>query len=105
QPQVVFAGQMTGVEGYMESGVSGLMAGINAARRLQGKSPIVLPEVTMTGALCRHVAQSATNNFQPMGANFGVLPPLEEHIRDKKLRYAALSQRPLEALQICLPDL
>ena len=105
QPQIFFAGQMTGVEGYMESGVSGLMAGINAARRLQGKSPIVLPEVTMTGALCRHVAQSPTNNFQPMGANFGVLPPLEEHIRDKKLRYAALSQRALEALQICLPDL
>lgn len=90
-----FAGQITGVEGYMESAASGIMAGINAVRRIEGKESVVLPQESMIGALSRYVGNSEIENFQPMGANFGVLPPLEERIRDKKLRYAALSDRGL----------
>lgn len=90
-----FAGQITGVEGYMESASSGILAGINAVRYLAGKPGLVLPETTMMGALSRYVATYAGKDFQPMGANFGILPPLETHIRDKRLRYGALSQRAL----------
>ncbi len=93
-----FAGQMTGVEGYMESAASGLLAGINAARLVKGESPLILPRETMMGALASHVC-TKTTDFQPMGANFGILPPLENHIRDKKMRYAALSERALAMLE------
>ena len=96
--RLFFAGQMTGVEGYMESAASGLLAGKNALRLSRGQEPLILPEETMMGALSRHVSGSVTGNFQPMGANFGVLPPIEPHIRDKKERYAALAQRALLAL-------
>lgn len=94
-PQIFFAGQMTGVEGYMESAASGILAGKNAVRRLRGESPLILPEDTMTGALSHYIAEYTGKDFQPMGANFGVLPPLEEKIRDKRERYMALSQRAL----------
>lgn len=97
--RIFFAGQITGVEGYMESASSGIMAGINAVRRLRGEKVMVLPEVTMTGALAKYMSSYSGKDFQPMGANFGILPPLEEHIRDKKLRYAGLSERALEALK------
>ncbi len=90
-----FAGQITGVEGYMESAASGIMAGINMARYLQGKSPVILPETTMIGALSRYISDSSVTDFQPMGANFGVLPSIEPKIRDKKERYMALSMRAL----------
>ena len=90
-----FAGQMTGVEGYMESGVSGLIAGINAAARAGLCSPFVPPEYTMTGALCRYISDSSVKDFQPMGANLGVLPPLDTHIRDKQLRAQAYADRSL----------
>ncbi len=93
-----FAGQMTGVEGYMESAGSGLLAGINAARLVKGESPLILPRETMLGALAHHVS-TETANFQPMGANFGMIPPLETHIRDKKERYGALSARALQLLK------
>ena len=92
-----FAGQMTGVEGYMESAASGIMAGKNMVRRLSGQAPLVLPEVTMIGALSRYIAEYAGKDFQPMGANFGVLPPLSEQIRDKRERYMALSMRSLNS--------
>lgn len=92
-----FAGQMTGVEGYMESAASGLLAGINAVRRLQGKPSLILPLETMMGALAAHVA-TPTADFQPMGANFGILPPLDTPIRDKKQRYAALADRAVARL-------
>lgn len=104
-PQLFFAGQITGVEGYMESASSGLMAGINAVRRLQGKETIILPEETMIGALSAHVSQSASKDFQPMGANFGVLPPLPEQIRDKKERYGALAARALRQLDTVLAQI
>ena len=88
-----FAGQITGVEGYMESASSGILAGINAARQLTGRPPLILPETTMMGALAAHVSRSVTPDFQPMGAAFGLLPPLNEKIRDKKERYRALADR------------
>ena len=94
-----FAGQITGVEGYMESAASGIMAGINTARRLEGKESIVLPPFTMIGALSRYISDESVKNFQPMGANFGVLPPLRDKIRDKKLRYEALAQRSMDFMQ------
>lgn len=97
QRNLFFAGQMTGVEGYMESASSGLLAGINAARYAKGEKPLILPRETMMGALAAHVS-TETADFQPMGANFGILPPLTEHIRDKKQRYAALAARALKVL-------
>ncbi len=98
RPDLFFAGQITGVEGYMESAASGLVAGLNAARSLEGKSPLILPQTTMTGALALHISETPTRNFQPMGANFGLLPPLEERIKDKQLRYETLARRGLDDL-------
>ncbi len=91
-----FAGQITGVEGYMESAASGIMAGMNMLRYLKDEESCILPETTMIGALSRYISDPTVTNFQPMGANFGVLPPIEPKIRDKKERYMALSQRGLE---------
>lgn len=105
RPTLFFAGQMTGVEGYMESAASGLLAGLNLARRLAGRETLVLPETTMMGALARYVSGYEGRDFQPMGANFGVLPPLEEKIRDKRQRYGALAQRGLSHLAACCRDM
>ena len=99
RPGLFFAGQMTGVEGYMESAASGILAGRNALRRLRGQEPLILPETTMIGALSRYVSGYEGGNFQPMGANFGILPPLSEKIRDKRERYGRLAQRALEDLE------
>ncbi|MCQ2487883.1 MAG: methylenetetrahydrofolate--tRNA-(uracil(54)-C(5))-methyltransferase (FADH(2)-oxidizing) TrmFO [Clostridia bacterium] len=95
-PGLFFAGQITGVEGYMESAQSGLMAGLNAARFIKGEEPLVLPKTTIMGALASYISDESVENFQPMGANFGVLPAIEPKIRDKKERYAALSARSLQ---------
>lgn len=92
---VFFAGQLSGVEGYMESAASGIIAGINAVRLLKDEAPLVLPDFTMIGALLNFITDETVENFQPMGANFGIIPPLETHIRDKRERYAALSERSL----------
>ncbi|MGN1418386.1 MAG: methylenetetrahydrofolate--tRNA-(uracil(54)-C(5))-methyltransferase (FADH(2)-oxidizing) TrmFO [Acutalibacteraceae bacterium] len=94
-----FAGQITGVEGYMESASSGILAGINAVRTAKGEKTLTLSNTTMMGALSRYISDPSVKNFQPMGANFGVLPPIEPKIKDKKQRYAALSQRALEDLE------
>lgn len=99
RPELFFAGQITGVEGYMESASSGILAGLNAARKIGGKTPLVLPSVTMMGALSRYISDETVSNFQPMGANFGILPSLETRIKDKKERYAALSERAMKALE------
>ncbi len=99
QPNVFFAGQITGVEGYMESAASGIIAGINAARLAMGKELFSPSELTMIGALSAYISDESVKNFQPMGANFGVLPPIEPKIRDKKERYAVLAERALAALQ------
>lgn len=94
-----FAGQITGVEGYMESASSGILAGLNMARKLMGKEQLILPETTMMGALSRYISDESVKNFQPMGANFGVLPPIEPKIRDKTERYMALSRRAMDDLK------
>lgn len=97
-----FAGQITGVEGYMESASSGIIAGINAARKLNDEIPIVLPETTMIGALSRYIADDTVKDFQPMGANFGVLPELKDRPRDKRERGQAYADRALADLKIYL---
>ncbi len=97
-PNIFFAGQLTGVEGYMESAAAGIMAGKNAVRRARGEAPLVLSEYTMIGALTHYISDESVTDFQPMGANFGILPPIEPKIRDKKERYAALAKRALLAL-------
>ena len=104
-PALFFAGQITGVEGYMESAAAGIMAGINAALRLQGKETVILPPDTMIGALSRYISDESVKNFQPMGANFGILPPLEEKIRDKQLRYSKIAQRGIESFEKACADL
>ncbi len=98
RPTLFFAGQMTGVEGYMESAASGILAGINAVKTLKGEPLVTLPQTTMMGALFAYIA-TENKDFQPMGANFGVIPPLSEHIRDKRERYAALAERALADLE------
>ena len=100
---IFFAGQMTGVEGYMESASSGLIAGINAALRVKNKLPFILPKETMTGSLAAYISDATVEDFQPMGANLGILPALDEHIRDKKLRAAAYAERALDSLKN-IPD-
>lgn len=98
KPDIFFAGQITGVEGYMESAAAGIMAGINAAKRILGKETVTLPPENMIGALSRYISDEFVKNFQPMGASFGLLPALPEKIRDKKERYSALAARSLEML-------
>ena len=99
EPRVFFAGQITGVEGYMESAASGILAGINAANLILGKAPFILPETTMMGALSRYIADESIKDFQPMGAAMGLLPPTEEKIRDKRERYLRLAERALIAVR------
>lgn len=94
-----FAGQITGVEGYMESASSGIIAGINAANRLRGLPSIKLPAETMMGSLSKYISDEAVENFQPMGANFGILPDLENRPRDKRERGQAYADRSLENLK------
>lgn len=93
---IFFAGQLSGVEGYMESASSGIVAGINAVRRLKGEEPLVLPKFTMMGALLGYITDGTVENFQPMGANIGILPPLDTKIKDKRERYMAYAGRSLE---------
>ena len=93
-----FAGQMTGVEGYVESAASGLYAGINAARLALGQEPVVFPTETMTGAMAHYITHASKKNFQPINANFGIVPRLKQKIRDKRERNLQLSQRALTIL-------
>lgn len=97
-----FAGQITGVEGYMESASSGILAGYNMVKYLNGENSLILPCTTMMGALSGYISDESVTNFQPMGANFGVLPAIEPKIRDKKLRYEALSKRAITELEALL---
>ncbi len=97
-PLTLFAGQVVGVEGYTESLATGLLAGINLARLVAGEDPVLPSPETMLGALLHYVHTCDPNHFQPMNANFGLLPPLERKIRDKRQRRAALGERALEAI-------
>jgi len=98
-PEVLFAGQITGVEGYVESAASGLVAGLNAARLLAGDEPVVFPKETAHGALCQYITNTDAKHFQPMNINFGLLPTLEERIRDKKVKNGLIAQRALLELE------
>ena len=98
KPELFFAGQITGVEGYMESAATGIVAGINAARKYRGLEPVALPRETLIGALCRYISDPAHSNFQPMNANFGILPPLENRIKNKRLRNQHLGERSWQKL-------
>ncbi len=102
--KVYFAGQITGVEGYIESAASGIIAGLNLARKLNNLEQISLPKETMLGALSKYISDESVINFQPMGSNMGILPELPERIRDKKLKYSAIAQRGLAELDKVLKE-
>jgi methylenetetrahydrofolate--tRNA-(uracil-5-)-methyltransferase len=92
------AGQITGVEGYVGNAATGLLAGINAARLLRDRPPLTLPQTTMLGALCYYVTHAEPKDFQPMKANFGLMPPLERKVGHKQARYQAYAERALRDL-------
>lgn len=94
-----FAGQMTGVEGYVESAASGLLAGLNAARLAKGEELLVLPPETIMGSMARYITTTDPNNFQPMNANFGLVPELEKRIRNKREKNEKLAERALDTIQ------
>lgn len=97
-PKLFFAGQITGVEGYIESAASGILAGLNAALMLDGKEMLTLPKDTMLGALVGYITDETVTDFQPMGSNMGILPSLDVHIKSKQDRYGALSERAINSL-------
>lgn len=98
-PALLVAGQLTGVEGYTESSATGLLAGINLARILQGEAPLVPPPTTMLGALYRYLRETDPKRFQPMNANFGLLEPLDPPVRDKAVKQRRLADRALAAIE------
>lgn len=98
EPRIVFAGQITGVEGYVESTASGFVAALELARRLEGQAPIDFPPETALGALALYVSNETVEHFQPMNINFGIMPPLGYRVKGKRNKNAALSQRSLEIL-------
>ena len=97
-PRVTFAGQMTGVEGYVESCASGFLAGVELARRLKGQAPIDFPRETAIGALSLYVSNGSVGVFQPMNINFGIIPPLDHRVKGKRNKNALLSARSLEMI-------
>ena len=102
KPNIFFAGQITGVEGYVESASSGLLAGYSLARILEGKKPVDFTRKTIIGALANYVSQTPTKDFQPMNANFGIITPLERSIRNRKERNMALADRSLNTIDSSL---
>jgi methylenetetrahydrofolate--tRNA-(uracil-5-)-methyltransferase len=98
RPDLFFAGQIIGAEGYVGNAATGWLAGVNAARMLAGQSLLTLPDQTMLGALCHYLTHADVRDFQPMKANFGILPPLDPPIRDKRARYQGYSARAMEML-------
>jgi methylenetetrahydrofolate--tRNA-(uracil-5-)-methyltransferase len=98
-PQTLFAGQITGVEGYTESTATGLLAGLNLSRMLGGEQPVIPPPTTMLGALYRYMREADPRHFQPMNANFGLLDDLEERVRDKRLKREKFAERALAAME------
>ena len=99
EDHLFFAGQMTGVEGYVESASSGLVAGINGARLCQGLEPVVFPQETAHGALCHYITTAPAKHFQPMNINFGIMSPIKEKIRDKRLKKQRIAERALATLE------
>ena len=99
EPRIAFAGQMTGVEGYVESAASGFLAGIELARRLRGMAPVDFPQETAIGALGLYVSNESIGNFQPMNVNFGIIPPLDHRVKGKRNKNAELSARSLAIIE------
>ena len=99
EPRIAFAGQMTGVEGYVESAASGFLVGVELARRLAGKEPINFPKETAIGALGLYISNQSIGNFQPMNINFGIIPPLDHRVKGKRNKNAELSQRSLAIIE------
>ena len=99
EPRINFAGQMTGVEGYVESAASGFLAGVELARRLRGLPPADFPRETAVGALALYVSNESVTAFQPMNINFGIMPPLDHRVRGKRNKNAELSRRSLEIIE------
>ena len=99
EERITFAGQITGVEGYVESTASGFLAGTELARRIQGKPPLDLPQETAIGALALYVSSGSVGDFQPMNVNFGIIPPLDHRVKGKPNKKAELSRRALAALE------
>ena len=99
EPRIVFAGQMTGVEGYVESAASGFLAGVELARRLLGQPPVDFPAETAIGALGLYVSSPAVTHFQPMNINFGIMPPLGHRVKGKRNKNAELSARSLAVIE------
>lgn len=98
-PTMLFAGQLTGVEGYTESMATGLIAGLNLARMLDGAEPAVPPPTTMLGALYRYLREADPRHFQPMNANFGLVDPLDSDVRDKRRKKELMAERALSDLR------
>ena len=99
QPRISFAGQMTGVEGYVESAASGFLVGVETARRLRGLPPVDFPRETAVGALGLYISNQSVTAFQPMNINFGIMPPLDHRVRGKRNKNAELSRRSLEIIE------
>ena len=99
EPRIAFAGQMTGVEGYVESAASGFLVGVELARRLAGKEPIDFPKETAIGALGLYISNQSVGNFLPMNINFGIIPPLDHRVKGKRNKNAELSQRSLAIIE------
>ena len=98
EPRISFAGQMTGVEGYVESAASGFLVGVETARRLRGMEPVNFPQETAIGALGLYVSNQSIVAFQPMNINFGIIPPLDHRVKGKRNKNAELSQRSLAVI-------
>jgi methylenetetrahydrofolate--tRNA-(uracil-5-)-methyltransferase len=98
-PNIYFAGQLTGVEGYVESASSGLVAGINAAMQFLGKAPVAFPTTTATGALSNYISDESVRNFQPMNVNFGIMEGLKTKIRDKRTKNHEIAMRALNEIK------
>jgi methylenetetrahydrofolate--tRNA-(uracil-5-)-methyltransferase len=98
-PQIFAAGQIIGTEGYGAATAGGWLAGTNAARRVLGLEPLILPPTTLMGALFDFISSAAPKNFQPMPPNFGILPPLDQKVRSKRERYGQYRDRALTALK------
>ena len=105
EPRIAFAGQMTGVEGYVESAASGFLVGIETARRLKGQPPVDFPREMAVGALALYISNESVTQFQPMNINFGIIPPLDHFVKGKRNKNAEISQRALEILEMKKADI
>ena len=105
QPRITFAGQMTGVEGYVESAGSGFLAAVELARRLEGRAPVDFPRETALGALSLYISDETVKDFQPMNINFGIISPLGYRVKGKRNKNQEISQRSLAIIEKLKPEI